>query len=117
MNFNILQQFRHELYTCFGLGRDALFNLADALLTETQAHSLIELSLSPYFERKWPSIYEALQLGNLNQARFEATLVKYAPTTSQKERVVLAVDATNVERPFSPTSPDRGYLYLHNLPQ
>lgn len=117
MNLNILQQFRHELYACFGLGRDALFNLADALLTETQAQSLVELSLSPYFQRKWPSIYEALQLGKLDQARFEATLLKYAPTTSQTQRVVLAVDATNIERPFSPTSSDRGYLYVHNLPE
>jgi hypothetical protein len=116
MNFNILNQFRQELYECFMQSRDALFNLADALLTETTAHSVIELSLSPYFERKWPSLYAALQLGKLNQARFEQTLVKYAPKPTPGQRVVLAVDASNIERPFSKTSPDRGYLYLHNLP-
>ena len=44
MNFNILQEFRQALYGCFEQGRDALFNLADALLSETTAHSVIELS-------------------------------------------------------------------------
>src|SRR6478609_3266209 len=71
MNFNILQGFRHELYGCFEQSRNALFNLADALLRETQAHSVIELSLSPFFETKWPSLYAALPLGKLNQARLE----------------------------------------------
>src|SRR4051812_19077983 len=117
MNFNILQAFRQDLYKCFSHSRDGLFNLADALLTETQAHSLIELSLSPLFERKWPSIYEALQTGKLEQAQFEQTLVKYAPQAEAGQRLVVAVDATNIERPFSETSPDRGYLFVHDLPE
>lgn len=117
MNFNILQQFRQEIYGCFLHSRDVLFNLADALLTETQAHSVIELSLSPFFERQWPSLYEGLQTGKLDQPRFEQTLVKYAPKPAHGERLVFAVDASNIERPFSETSPDRGYLYVHNLPE
>jgi hypothetical protein len=117
MNFNIFQQFRNELYGCFGQYRDALFNLADALLTETAAHSVIELTLSPLFERKWSSLYAALHLGKLNQTRFEQTLVKFAPTPTPGQRLVLAVDASNIERPFSETSRERGYLYVHNLPE
>ncbi len=117
MNFNTLSHFRQELYACFSHSRDALFNLADALLTETAAQSLIELSLSPFFERQWPSIYEALQTGSLDQARFEQTLVKYAPRPAFGERLVVAVDASNIERPFSETSSERGYLYVHNLPE
>jgi hypothetical protein len=31
--------------------------------------------------------------------------------------LVVAVDASNIERAFSETSPDRGYLYVHNLPE
>ncbi len=116
MNFNILREFRQALYGCFEQGRDALFNLADALLSESQAHSVIELSLSPFFERKWPSLYGALQLGKLDQAHFEQTLVNFAPPPLAGHRLVLAVDASNIERPFSETSSDRGYLYVHNLP-
>src|SRR3954447_25971223 len=103
MNFNILKQFRQELYGCFEQSRDALFNLADALLTETTAHTVIELTLSPHFERIWPSWYGALQLGKLNQAQFEQTLVKYAPRPVAGQRLVIAVAASNIERPFSET--------------
>lgn len=117
MNFNTLKQFRQELYGCFEQSRDALFNLADALLSETTAHSVIELSLSPFFARKWPSLYAALQLGKLNQPRFEQTLLKFAPRPAPGQRLVVAVDASNIERPFSQTSSDRGYLYVHNLPE
>jgi len=116
MNLNTINEFRHEIYDCFNYARDALFNLADALLTESQAHSVVELTLSPLFERKWPSLYEALQMGQLNRTRFEQTLVRYAPRPVAGERLVLAVDASNIERPFSQTSPDRGWLYKHNLP-
>src|SRR5437763_13718659 len=107
MNFNIFQEFRNDLYACFGQNRDALFNLADALLSETTAHSVIELTLSPLFERKWPSLYAALQHGKVDQARFEQTLVHYAPKPGPTQRLVVAVDANNTERPFSETSPDR----------
>jgi len=55
-------------------------------------------------------------MGQLNQARFEQTLVRYAPRPIAGQRLVLAVDASNIERPFSQTSPDRGWLYKHNLP-
>ncbi|NWJ45235.1 MAG: transposase [Chloroflexi bacterium] len=116
MNLNTLKEFRHEIYDCFEYASDALFNLADALMTESQAQSVLELTLSPNFERKWPSLYEALQMGQVNQTRFEQTMVRYAPHPFDGERLVLAVDATNIERPFSTTSADRGWLYKHNLP-
>jgi hypothetical protein len=47
---------RQDVYACFQRASDALFNLTDALLSESQAHSLPELSLSAFFERKWPSL-------------------------------------------------------------
>src|SRR5437667_11563657 len=66
MNFNRLKQIRQQVYASFDRGADALFNLADALLSESQAQSLPELSLSPFFERQWPSVYEALEDGRIN---------------------------------------------------
>jgi|GEM_PF-1907315 len=73
MNLNTLKEFRHEIYVCFTYARDALFNLADALMTESQAQFVLELTLLPSFERKWSSLYEALQMGRVNQTRFEQT--------------------------------------------
>jgi len=56
----VWQHVRREIYRSMKRAGDALFNLTDALLSESQAKSLAELSLSPSFERKWPSVYEAL---------------------------------------------------------
>ena len=63
MNLNTLQAFRHGLYECLERGANGLFNLADALLSQPQAQSLAQLSLSPFFQRGWPSLYQAIQDG------------------------------------------------------
>ena len=47
MNLNTLQAFRHGLYECLERGADALFTTTDALLSQPQAQSLAQLSLSP----------------------------------------------------------------------
>lgn len=64
--------------------------MVDALLTETQACSFAELSLSPFFQRRWCSLYEAFEDGRIDQ-----------------ERLWLDRDATSIERLESETSPDR----------
>src|SRR5881409_1800820 len=76
MNFNRLKQIRQQVYDCMERGADALFNLADALLCESQAQSLPELSLSPCFERQWPSVYEALSDGRINLEQIRAIWVE-----------------------------------------
>ncbi|MGR3280727.1 NF041680 family putative transposase, partial [Acaryochloris marina NIES-2412] len=53
--------FRQSIYYRLGNAKDALFDLMDAVLTTRSISSFVELSLSPLFRRKWPSIYEALQ--------------------------------------------------------
>lgn len=96
-SLNLLKQFYNDLYGCFMRSRGALFNLADILLTETTAHSVIELSLLSYFERKWSTLYAALQISRLNQPRFKQTLSKFASKPGFGQRLVLAVDVTNME--------------------
>src|SRR5438132_906151 len=64
------------MYGCFERSRDALFNVCDALLSEPQACSLPELSLSPFFERRWPSVYEALQDGRIDIERLRRVFVQ-----------------------------------------
>src|SRR2546421_331358 len=117
MNHPTLEQIRHEIYDCFEQGADALFNLADALLCESQAQSLPELSLSRFFERKWPSVYEALEDGQINVERLRSVLVKtLLAQRADNEPIWIAVDASNIERPCAPTSADRGIIHLSNLP-
>src|SRR5436853_440265 len=69
MNLNTLNEFRHGMYTCFGNAKDALFNLVDALCSEAAASSFPELSFSPFFERSWASLYEALEDGQIDGER------------------------------------------------
>jgi Transposase DDE domain. len=117
MNDSTLKQIRYEIYKCFDQAGDALFNLVDALLSESQAQSLPELSQSPFFERKWPSVYEALEDGRINVKRLRAVLVKSGLAACEDDELVcIAVDATNIGRPDAKTSEDRGIIHVPNLP-
>ncbi len=111
------QEFRNASYQSLTRGADALFNLADALLSESQAQSLPELSLSPSFERKWPSVYEALEDGRINTEQIRAVCVKAAlADKADHEPISIAVDTTPCQRPDAKTSEDRGIVHLSNLP-
>lgn len=61
MKSDKLQEFRQAVYKHLGKAHDATFELTDAILTTRSACSLADFSLSPFFRRKWSSIYEALQ--------------------------------------------------------
>lgn len=117
MNLNTLQQFRQQFYGCLTRAADALFNTADALLTETQAHSFPELSLSPLFERQWPSLYEAFEDGRIDQEKLRTVFAQHAPRPGEGERMWLGIDASRIERPEAHTSADRTVVYKPNLPR
>lgn len=68
MDCSTLIDFRENGYATFTHTADAMFDFADALLTDTQAQRFIELALSPAFRRRWPSIYEALEDGIIDAA-------------------------------------------------
>lgn len=90
--------------------RDAQMDLVDALLTTPQAKSVVGLSLSPLFQRQWPSIYAALDRGRLDSRRLER---QYVAMLSRQERPLWVTDATTWPRPEARTVPDRGF---HHLP-
>jgi hypothetical protein len=117
MNLNTLHDFRHEVYHCFTRAADALFNTVDALLTETTAHSFPELSLSPSFQRRWCSLYEAFEDGQIDQQRLCQIFAKYLLLPGEGEQMWLGIDASSIERPQSSTSPDRTVVYKPNLPE
>jgi hypothetical protein len=62
--------------------------MIDALITEPQAQSFPELSLSPFFQRKWSSLYEALQDGKIDEKMLQETFIKYLPVPSTGNRLV-----------------------------
>lgn len=115
MNLNTLQAFRHEVYGSMKKAQDALFNLVDALVSEDRAHSLPELSLSPSFQRKWSSLYEALEDGRIASDELRQVFITYLP--ARQPLPLIAIDSTGIGRPKARTSADRSPQYVHNLPE
>jgi hypothetical protein len=118
MNLNILKAFRQQTYESMQQRADSLFSLCDALLSEPAAHSLPELSYSPFFERRWPSIYAALADGKVNCDELRTLCVSSLLAEVPEDALIwIAVDATPVERAEAQTSEDRGYIPVSNLPR
>ncbi len=117
MNLNTLNEFRHASYGCFKQAGDALFNTVDALSSETAAHSFPELSLSPFFQRKWASLYEAFEDGNIDAERLRQVFVQFAPLKSADQYVFLGIDTSNLYRPDARTGADRTLVPVANLPE
>jgi DDE superfamily endonuclease len=116
-DINTLRQFRHDLYDCFPRAKDALFNTIDALMTETQAASFPELSQSPWFERKWSSLYEAFEDGRIDEARLRDIFAHYLPKPDAGKWLWIGIDASKIARPDAVTSADRTAQHVHNLPE
>jgi DDE superfamily endonuclease len=112
MNPTMLNVFRHDLTRCFLRWRDALTNVTDALLTQDTARSVPELSLSPLFLRRWPSLYAALQDGCVDRAALQRLFVRTLPRLASGDRLLLGGDTSSVPRPEAPTARDRTYLHV-----
>jgi hypothetical protein len=117
MNLNTLNEFRHAVYGCFQRAGDALFNTVDALSSEPLAHSFPELSLSPLFPRRWPSLYEAFEDGQIQASHLRQVFVQFAPLPEAGQYVFLGVDTSNLYRQEAETSADRTLVPIPNLPE
>jgi hypothetical protein len=99
-----LQEFRQAAYKHLGRAHDATFELTDAILLTRNAYSLADLSLSPVFRRKWPSIYEALQDSRPQRQKLMQLYIKQMPTQG---RLLLAGDHTAWSRRDAVTLQER----------
>lgn len=99
-----LKLFRFGVYTILGNGKDALFDLMDAVLVTHSIYSFVELSVSPVFRRQWSSIYEAIADGKPPR---EELMQRYIAQLLQTEQLVLAGDHTAWSRPDARTLKDR----------
>jgi hypothetical protein len=101
-----LEEFRQVAYEYLGRAKDATFELTDAILLTRNIYSLADLSLSPVFRRKWPSVYEALQDSRPQRQKLMQLYIKQIPTL---ERPLLAGDHTNWSRPEAVTLQERTF--------
>ena len=108
----LLEAFRGELYRCLGKRRDALFELADAVLCRPgRVHMLAELSLEPECRRGHGAVYDAVNCGDVRIARLRRALAGLPLPAWPDGRIRLAVDVSNWLRPDAETSPQR--LFCH----
>jgi hypothetical protein len=102
-----LAHFRAECYQAFGLRRDALSDLLDAVLTGERVTSLVQLSQSPLFRRKWSSLFDALADGRIDRAGLQQVLGRWVPPPAADQRAVWAIDGSSWPRPEAETSLQR----------
>ena len=108
----LLAAFRGELYRCFAAYRDALLELADAVLCkQDRVHMLAELSLEPEHRRGHGALYGAVNCGRVDIARLRRALACLPLPAWDDGRIRLAADVSNWLRPDAATSPDR--LFCH----
>lgn len=118
MDCTSLEAFRNTLYHhCFTRAADALCDLVDALLTDTQARSFIELSQAARFQRVWPSLYAALEDGRIDRPALLRVFADHLPATMVGDRLVLGLDVRSILRPDAHTSADRTLVHRSNLPK
>jgi DDE superfamily endonuclease len=104
--------FRHSLYQCLHRRSDALFELADAILTaDGAAPSLAHLSLQTSHRRGWGSLYAALRRGRIDAEALRKLLARHPLAGAEGEVPVYAVDTSVWARCDAETSPERGYYY------
>ena len=77
---NNLIEFRQTVYDQILVkGRDAQFELVDALLLSDHPRCFAEISLCPVFRRHWPSAYSAIEAGQQDPQRLSWCWLQQVP--------------------------------------
>jgi DDE superfamily endonuclease len=108
-----LQAFRRSFYDeCLRRRADALFELADAILTAhgVAAPSPVHVSLPAPHRRGWGSLYAALRRGRVDDEALRGLLARH-PLAGSEPTPVYAVDVSVWPRCDAECSPERGFYY------
>jgi hypothetical protein len=114
----VLRQFRQAVYQGLGPSRDAAFEIMDAIANSPQARSAVEVSLSPFMQRTFSSVYKGLERSRPSSAALRSLLVPLAERQGNFQVqvagsacAVYALDHTPYPRPSAPTVRDRSYVH------
>ena len=108
------RQFRTDVYGTFHQRADAVFDVIDALASDTQARSPVELSLSPFFRHQYSSLYKGLKAWEYDAAALDMVLLGALPEPEPGGFRLWVLDETPRRRQYAPTLADRGYVYAPN---
>ena len=102
---NQVRTFRWQLYASLGHRQDSLFELLDSALSSPERRTLVRLSLTPAFRRRWPSTCDALSDGRLNSSALRRLFLRTLPHA--ENRPLWVIDGSHWPRPRAATSPAR----------
>jgi hypothetical protein len=122
-----LLTFRQGIFlTVFG-GVAVLMDLLDAISSNTTASSVVELSLTPQFRRRYGSLYRGIshfldgssevesdQKRLQKEKQWLQVMKEHLPIPQTRKWVLLATDVTPTPRPFASTLSDRSVVYSPN---
>ena len=103
-----LRRFRQKAYQLFTRGKEAFFELLDAVVQTPHASSFAELSLAPAFTRQRPSAYQAVEEARYEVQELNELCLAQIPTTDVAH---FAIDVTGMRRLHSPTLRERVYYH------
>ena len=108
-HINILIEFRQAVSSrVFRKRRDALFDTLDSLLSGGTFASFAWLSQSQRFQRKWSSLYAAVEDGQIDTEAMRQLLISQLP---QKGICVFPLDGSSWARPRSRVLADLQYVH------
>ncbi len=122
-NTKKFQKWRNQLYNALNSRRESVIELIDALSSNLQALSVVELSLNPLFQRNYNSLYKAIQefLPEKNSEKYASinkdllkTVSQTIPQPRKRNFNLFGIDTTPAPRPYSHTLKDRSYIYYPN---
>ena len=114
-NTTQLKQFREQVYHSLEQCADGIMDLLDALCSQTNARSVVELSLEPSFQRSYHSLYWAIDGWSDDGAGERLEMVAdLLPEPEVQPYWLLGTDATSYPRPFARTLADRGFVHASN---
>ncbi len=108
-----LKQFREQVYQNFNKRADSIMDRLDALSSNNQARSVVELSLEACFWREHISVFKAITA--YRQEWMSQSLAQLAaaslPEPRQRSFQLLGVDTTPLPRLYAQTLKDQSYVY------
>ncbi|MDJ0577679.1 MAG: transposase [Xenococcaceae cyanobacterium MO_234.B1] len=114
---------RENLYKGLNARRETVIELLDALSSNQQAASVVELSLNPLFRRDYNSLYKGIQefLPPQTDDKYSEQInslldaVSFTiPTSKSRPFNLLGIDTTPYPRPYSATLADKTFIHYPN---
>jgi hypothetical protein len=113
---------RDHLFQGLKARKETIIELLDALSSNQQAHSVVELSLNPLFRRNYNSLYRGIQ--EFLPTKTDPNYPKQIETlfsavwrtipTSSRHFDLFGIDTTPYPRPFAQTLADKTFIHYPN---